>query len=159
MDFTPLIDPGHWEFWVAIGTILAILEVLDGSFFLLSLGVGAVLTALPVAFGVTDTSLIFGICAVIEVIVLMLLRSFLGPHLKVEETPSNVDALIGKKGIITESIDGIGDFGYVRVEAEEWRANSVDNQRLDTGTVVKVESISGATLTVSPTTDTESAEN
>ena len=38
MDFAPLFDPGHWEFWVAIGT-LAILEVLDGSFFLLSLGV------------------------------------------------------------------------------------------------------------------------
>ena len=151
MDFSPLFDPGHWEFWVAIGTLLAILEVLDGSFFLLSLGVGAILTAIPVALGVESTPAIFGICAIIEVIVLMSLRPFLGRNLKVDERPSNVDALIGKVGVVTNAIEGIGSSGYVRIGSEEWRAVGRGDARLDVGDVVRIESLSGATVTVSPT--------
>ena len=159
MDFAPLFDPGHWEFWVAIGTLLAILEVLDGSFFLLSLGVGAILTAIPVSLGVESTPAIFGICAVIEVIVLMSLRPFLGRNLKVEERPSNVDALIGKVGVVTQPIEGVGSFGYVRLGGEEWRANGQGDTHLDAGTVVRVDTLSGATVSVSATGEENVAES
>ena len=155
MDLNALIDPGHWEFWVAVGTVLAILEVIDGSFFLLSLGIGALFTAIPVAAGVNDTSLIFGICAVIEIAVLLLLRPFLGRHFRVDETPSNVDALIGQEAVVTEPIDGIISTGYVRVASEEWRATTHADIQIKAGTTVIVSALSGATLTVQLPAETD----
>ena len=150
MDLSNVFDPAHWQFWVAMGSILAILEVVDGSFFLFSLGVGAFITVIPVAAGLSETSLIFGTCAVIEIIVLIVLRPVLARSLKVQDKPSNVDALIGKKGVVTQGIEGFATIGYVRVESEEWRAITQDDLALEPGTSVQVQSVSGATLTVLP---------
>ncbi|MEE2788293.1 MAG: NfeD family protein [Myxococcota bacterium] len=148
MDIIALVHPSHWQFWIAIGTVLAILEVIDGSFFLLCLGIGALLTAIPAALGVTDTAVILSVCAGIEVGVFMTIRPILARRLHVEETPSNVNALIGKTCVVTQPIDGEIKIGYVRVESEEWRAVTSPSNRLAVGEMARVEGISGATLTV-----------
>ena len=148
MDMTALVHPSHWQFWVAIGTVLAILEVLDGSFFLLCLGLGALLTAIPSALGVNDTAVILSTCAGIEVGVLVTIRPFLARQFHVEETPSNVDALIGKTCIVTQGIEGVTKTGYVRVDGEEWRATTQPSTILAEGEMARVVSLSGATLSV-----------
>jgi len=138
----------HWEFWLGLGLLLAILEVIDGSFFLLSLGLGFMLTAIPAANGVESTSLLLASCAINQLIIFLLVRPLAMRSMSKDTHPTNANALIGKTGLVMESIDGETHPGYVRVESEEWRALASHPMILEKGDRVLVEKISGATLYV-----------
>lgn len=90
--------------------------------------------------------------ALVLVVVLSLLyifvgRSFIKERLTITTRATNVDALIGKKGMVTKKITK-DVVGQVKVEGEVWRAASDTN--IDAGSRVVVESVSGVTLTVKP---------
>jgi membrane protein implicated in regulation of membrane protease activity len=61
---------------------------------------------------------------------------------------TNVDALIGQTGYVTETIDPVSNTGRVRIGSDEWRGRA--DQIIEIGAQVRVVSISGATLTVEP---------
>ena len=54
----------------------------------------------------------------------------------------------GLKGMVIEEIDNIHAKGMVRVEREEWRAESVDEGVIPKGAKVEVVDISGTRLLV-----------
>jgi len=59
--------------------------------------------------------------------------------------PSNVEALVGSVGIITQGVTA-HSLGRVKVQSEEWRAEAASEFAV--GTRVRVQSIEGNTLTV-----------
>ncbi len=65
-----------------------------------------------------------------------------------------VDRLVGKIGLVTESVDWKENSGHVRVSQEVWPARSSDQVVLPQGTTVKVERVEGNHLYV--TADSES---
>lgn len=74
-------------------------------------------------------------------------RGFIKQKLTLTTKATNVDALIGKKGMVTKKITK-DTVGQVKVEGEVWRAAS--DTDIDAGSTVVVESVSGVTLTVKP---------
>ena len=60
-------------------------------------------------------------------------------------SPTNIDAVIGKHGIVYQAITR-NEAGLVRIEGEEWRARSGDD--IDEGEEVKVVGVRGVTLEV-----------
>ena len=67
---------------------------------------------------------------------------------------TNADSLIGRKGIVTESISNIYATGQVTVAGQEWTARTVDDDvTLEKGEMVIIRSISGVKLMVEKCTE------
>lgn len=66
-------------------------------------------------------------------------RKFLKP--KLEKT--NVDAIIGQQGHVTEDINNIDANGQVKLGGMYWTARSVSGAKIPKGTLVQVEYIEG----------------
>ena len=66
-------------------------------------------------------------------------KKFLKP--KLEKT--NVDAVVGQRGHVTEDIDNIDATGQVKLGGMYWTARSVSGEKIPRGTLVQVEHIEG----------------
>ncbi len=75
-----------------------------------------------------------------------LVRRFLRP--KVEKT--NVDAVIGSRGYVTEDIDNMDAVGQVKLGGMFWTARSEDGQIIPKGTLIEVTRIEGVRAFVTP---------
>jgi membrane protein implicated in regulation of membrane protease activity len=89
------------------------------------------------------------LAAALAILYFAVFRSWLKSRLAVHEQPSNVDAVLGKTGVVTKRI-GARDAGLVKVGAEEWRAELVDaaDAAREVGQTVTVSSVDGVTLKV-----------
>jgi len=61
---------------------------------------------------------------------------------------TNVDALIGRIGTVSERIDPVTGKGRVLVEGEDWRGASIMDTPIDAGDRVMVVRVEGTTLFV-----------
>lgn len=73
-------------------------------------------------------------------------RKMLNP--KLEKT--NVDAVVGQRGHVTEDIDNIDAIGQVKLGGVYWTARSVSGKPIPKGSLVQVERIEGVKAFVSP---------
>jgi membrane protein implicated in regulation of membrane protease activity len=148
MDLLTVIEPTHWTFWLGIAIALAILEVLDGSFFLLSLALGCLFPAVAAAMGLESVSALVGICVAGQLLVFFSVRPLFRRVMAGEHEMMNSDALVGRKAFVTQSIQGSQTPGYVKIGGEEWRAIGVANEALVAHVEVIVLEVSGSTVTV-----------
>ena len=134
--------------WLFIGIILLITEMFTTGFVLALIGIAAILTSVvSIVFKSVYIQLIaFGIF-------LVLLAIFIRPiFLKLffkSDKKSAVDALIGKESIVNEEINNLKGKGYIKIGADYWRAVSSNSEIIPKGTLVRIDSFSGITATVS----------
>ena len=85
----------------------------------------------------------------LALIYLAIFRSWLKAQLTVRNHPSNVDAVVGKTGVVTKRIAPF-EPGMVKVGDEVWRAElaGAEDAVRDPGVAVKVEAVEGVTLKV-----------
>jgi membrane protein implicated in regulation of membrane protease activity len=129
--------------------LLFVAEMIAPGFWLLSVAVGALAAGLValVLPGVLAPALTFAAGTLLS---LLGIRPFLLRHLHPtgSEIKTNVDALAGRLGIVSERIDPRTGKGRVLVEGEDWRAAALMDVPLETGTRVMVVRVEGATLFV-----------
>jgi membrane protein implicated in regulation of membrane protease activity len=144
---------GNWVNWllVIVGLVCVIIELALGALtgFDLAL-VGGSLTvggAIGLFTGSAQIGLLSG--GVLAFIYLALFRRWLRIKLTVKNQPSNVDALMGKTGIVTKKI-AVSEAGIVKVGSEFWRAElaHADDTARDVGATVKIEAVEGVTIKV-----------
>ena len=70
-------------------------------------------------------------------------------HRKDENRPSNADALIGRKGVVTDAI-AAGDYGRVKIDGDSWKACGENDQPIAKDTRVVVVSMASTIITVKP---------
>jgi len=140
-----------WQVWLIAGVLLLVAEMFTPGFWLACLAIGAfaagVLALLP-AVGTTLETVVFAATSLLSMAGIRpaLARRFrLGSGAGLR---TNVDALIGKTGVVTERIDPAGRPGRVLVEGENWRGTSADDTVLEPGTRVSVLQVDGTTLMV-----------
>lgn len=144
------VDMWLWLILVGAGLVLALLEMLMG-----------IDTGLDLVF--VGSSLILGgliswpfhswILTVIIVVVICIVYIFVGRRYvhrwtAVKKEKTNIDTIVGKKGIVVQSLNR-STGGIVKVGPEEWRA--VSDEELPEGTEIEVSAINGVTLTVKST--------
>lgn len=132
-------DP--WIIWVAIGIICIIIEIFTPGFLFLSFGVGAILTGLA---ALIIPSIVFQILtfAVITLIVFLLSRKFSKKLISADYEDTNVKALVGKTGKVTQKIPA-NEKGYVKIGGEEWAAVAKDNGEIAKDVQVTINDIEG----------------
>ena len=122
--------------WFAVGALAAmIVSLLEGALWLQA-----------VVFFLVSTGL------------LLCLRPLVRKHFTPKLTPTNVDAVIGAQGIVTEQIDNLSAKGRVKLGAMEWSARSAAGDPIPVGTQVKVNKIEGVKVFVTPASSTENKE-
>jgi membrane protein implicated in regulation of membrane protease activity len=67
-----------------------------------------------------------------------------------EDRGVGAQRLVGQTGTVLREIPGAGELGLVRVDREEWRAESLDGSPIPPGAAVKVADIQGTRVLVSP---------
>ena len=135
-----------WKFWLIVAGICFVIESFTIGFLVFWFGIGA-LAALVASLFISN----IWIQSLIFIIVSSLLLIFTKPIVKkfVKEKdiiPTNVYSIIGKEGIVVESIDTINGVGKVKVNGELWSATSLEN--IEKGTKVKVLKVNGVKLEV-----------
>jgi len=133
--------------WMIAGLVLLILEIFVGSFFLMWIGAGALLTALA-ALLFTQAWVQWLVFAIVSAILLVVSRPFVRSiHARVT-VPSNVDSLIGQQAVVLQEINDQANTGRVRIRSDEWRARS--DSVIEADSRVIVTGVEGTTLLVKP---------
>lgn len=125
---------------VALGGFAGFDLVLIGSAFVIGGGVG-------LATGSAGIGLM--VASVLCVGYIVLGRRWVRTRLKPRETPSNADALIGMRGVVTVRVAAL-EPGHVKVRDEVWRAVPAAGAAgpFEPGAVVTVDQVDGVTLQV-----------
>jgi len=136
-----------WLVWAILAAIFVVGEIFTAGFFLLWLGVGAAAAALLAYLGLVPAYQ-WGAFTVVSGVLVILSRKFAQKVTKESPEKVGADRVIGRTGVVLERIDPETDSGRVRVDKEEWRAESIGGDAIEEGEKVEVVGISGAHLIV-----------
>ena len=144
-----LIDTWLWAAFVVVGLLMILLELFIGvetGFDLVMLGSALILSGLLTCF--TGSWLVTAITAsAFCALYVGVGRKYIKAKMKVGGTKTNVDAIIGKSGIVKSSI-GKNTNGMVKIGNEEWRARSEGDVNIEEGEYITVVDVTGVTLIV-----------
>lgn len=136
-----------WLIFAIVGLLFAFVELVlnvQTGFDLVFIGsafiIGGLVTYPAHSWLVTAT-----VTSVICVAYLAIGRSYVHRWSQVKKTRTNIDAIIGRRGIVLRSIARNVD-GLVKVGNEQWKATSEED--IKKGTEVNVNGVRGATITV-----------
>lgn len=133
--------------WAALALIFFIAEIFTAGFFLVCFGIGAAAAALLAALGI-DVLWQFVAFIGVSLVALAFLRPFAKNMSTHVPNPGGIDRVVGKQAVVLEAIDPLAATGRVRIEREEWRADSIDGHLIAKDAVVKVVSVSGTRVLV-----------
>lgn len=141
------MDAWFWM-WVILAVALSAAEIFTAGFFLLPIGIGAGLAAVANYFGLSSTvqwMTFLGSAAVL----FFLMRGFADRLTHEPPQRMGADRLIGKRGRVIEALVPHSPLGTVRVEREEWKAETPDDTPVPEGREIEVLAIEGSHLIVS----------
>ena len=137
--------PGIVWIWLAAVVIFLILELMTPTLIFACFVVGSLVSGAVGFFYPENYYLQIGVFVGISVILLPLTRTLAKKITRESPQKSNVDALIGKVGLVTKAIDpDLG--GQVRLEGEVWMATA--NEGIEVDSKVTVTSVSGTKVHV-----------
>jgi len=144
---------GMWVNWLLIigGIVCVIVELALGAMTGLDLALIGGSLAIGGGIGFLAGSEKIGLLAAggLALVYLAIFRTWLKAKLTVKNHPSNIDAIVGRTGVVTKRI-ALHEPGMVKVGDEVWRAElaNAGEAARDLGAEVKVESVEGVTLRV-----------
>ena len=118
--------------WFAVGALIALFAALAGAAVWLQVGLFLVFS-----------------CALLALL-WPLTKKFLNPG----HVATNIDSIIGSQGLVTEQINNVTAQGQVKLGSMYWTARSTSGDPISTGTRIKVDSIEGVKVFVTPAEET-----
>ncbi|MBN1224630.1 MAG: NfeD family protein [Candidatus Aminicenantes bacterium] len=136
-----------WWIWMIIAAVFLVGEIFTAGFFLICFVFGAVAAGILGLLGVG-----FGWQLAVFVLISGLLfvssRRLAERFSKKQPPGIGADRFIGKRGIVLEGIDNRLNTGRVRLDKEEWRADSEADEIIPVGSRVEVVRLDGTHLVV-----------
>ena len=135
--------------WLGIAVFFFLAELFTAGFVLAAFGVGAAAAAL-VAFVGLDLPWQLVTFIVVSAVAVLLSRRFADRVTGQQAQGVGIDRVLHKRAVVLETIDPVSATGRVRVEREEWRADSLTGQTIPSGAIVEVTGVVGTRLQVKP---------
>lgn len=134
--------------WNIIALLLLIIEATTVGFIYIFFSIGCFISSL-VSLLTPSIGIQVIIMCITSIVGIIYCRKILQKHFEVnkEIKSSNINAIIGKNGIVTKAITS-NNIGLVKVEGEVWSAISIDSNTLVEGTNIIVAGINGVKLIV-----------
>lgn len=136
-----------WWIWIILAAFFVVVEVFTAGFFILWFGIGAAIAGILALLGV---SVVWQWVAFVIVsgVLFVISRRFAERFTKKQPPGIGADRFIGKIGIVLEDINNIENVGRVRIDKDEWRADSESDGVIPKGTKVIVTRLDGTHLVV-----------
>jgi membrane protein implicated in regulation of membrane protease activity len=142
-----------WQVWIVLSALLLIAEMFAPGFWLASVAVGCLAAGIAglLPIGLVGQILVFTGSSLLSLFGLrpVLVRRFL--HSRGTEVRTNVEALVGKSGVVVRRFDPVTRIGRVVVDGEDWRGALLEASSgppLEPGTRIIVVQVDGTTLVV-----------
>ena len=138
-----------WLIWFILAALFIVGEIFTAGFFILWFGVGAAAAGLCALLGLGPLWqwLVFVIASGVLVAVS---RKFANRVTKEQPPGIGADRFVGMVGMVLEDIDNVNNTGRVRMNKEEWRAESENDNVILKNTKVKVIKVEGTHLIIEP---------
>jgi membrane protein implicated in regulation of membrane protease activity len=138
-----------WQVWAVVAVLGLILELSSGDFFIMCFAIGACGAAIVSPFANIYVQL--AVFVVITAISIFVVRPFALRYLHKadDDRVSNVDAMIGQQGRVSETIQA-GGYGRVAIGGDDWKAVSSSSDEIPVGTRVRVVKVERIIITVEP---------
>ena len=139
----------EYYYWLIAAIVLVILEIMTAGFGVICFAIGAAFAALVSGLGGTLTWQV-----VVFVVVSMLAFIFLRPVVirfldkKSKNVKTNAEALIGRRGVVSECIDAEQHTGRVAIDGDDWKAVSEDGSVIEKGADVEIVKLDSIIVTV-----------
>lgn len=138
-----------YQIWLIVAIVLVILEIMTAGFGVICFAIGAVFSALIAGLGGNITWQIV-VFAVVSLLTFIFLRPVVIRFLdkKSKDVRTNADAVVGRKGVVSERIDAEQHTGRVAVDGDDWKAVSEDGSVIEKGVTVEIVKLDSIILTV-----------
>lgn len=138
-----------WQIWVIISLALVILEIFTPGFVVICFSFGGAGAAIASACGLALVWQI-SIFALVSALIFFFVRPLVTRLFfrRKKETLTNIDAIIGRIAIVSEEIDPKTNTGRVKLDGDDWKAESEDGNPHESGERVCIVSRDGITVKV-----------
>lgn len=134
--------------WLLLMVIFAIVEGVTVGLASIWFAVGA-LAALLVSLACGNFWVQCLVFVAVSLVTLLLVRPLTAKHFQPRDhIPTNVDSLIGRSGVVTQTIDNLAGTGQVRLGGQVWTARSDSGASIPEGSTVIAVRIEGVRLFV-----------
>ena len=138
-----------WHIWIIIALVFVIIEMFTSGFAVMCISIGCLFGAVASAIDweLKWQLLVFAIgTALAFMTVRPLVYKFF--YNKSHEVKTNMDALVGRKALVTERIEGELHPGRVKVDGDDWKAVSLEAEAIEVGEAVEITAINSVIVTV-----------
>jgi membrane protein implicated in regulation of membrane protease activity len=144
------MDFFQWHWWAGLAIVLFIAEIFIPGFFLVCLGIGCVGGSLLAGLGLGAGAQLLAF-SVFSLISFFTIRPLLMKRMfKDNDVRTNMEALVGQVGKVTQDFDPGLRLGRVAVGGDDWRAESTSDHPLRIGDLVKIMRVDSNTVIVKP---------
>jgi membrane protein implicated in regulation of membrane protease activity len=144
MDF--ILDK-MWLMWAIVAMAFIVGEIFTAGFFLMWFGIGAVAAAIMAFLGL-GIPWQLGTFVVVSTVLFASTRRLADKITKEQPPGTGADRLIGKTGVVLEEIDNFKNTGKVRIDKDEWRADSATDETIPADERIVVTGVEGVHLIV-----------
>ena len=139
-----------WHVWLIVALIFFLIEIFTNGIAVICFTFGAIAAALIAGLGgnITWQVIFFAVVSLLSLIFIRPILTKLFNKSGSKEVKTNADALIGRVGIVTETIDNEKDSGRVRIDGDYWKAVSLSGEVISEGASVKVIKLDSIIITV-----------
>ena len=131
--------------WVILASVILFGEIISLGLTTIWFAIGALCSAL-LAYLDINVYIQLIVFILVSLVLLVLLRKFAKKVLNTSRQCTNVDTLIGSKGIVTKEIDSLNYEGRINIQGQDWKAKSDEN--IGKSECVEVVGIQGVSLIV-----------
>lgn len=130
--------------WLAIILLLVVIEISTVQLTTVWFVVSGIISMIISIF-INSIEIEFAIFVIGGILLLFTTRPYLMKKLKVKESRTNLDRVIGMNGVVTQDIEKLSP-GEVKVDGKRWTA--IANEEIKKGKVVEILKIEGVKLKV-----------
>jgi len=138
-----------WHIWVIVALLFVIVEIFTTGFAVMCISFGCLFGAAASAleWDVKWQLLAFAVGTVLAFMTVRpLVYKFF--YKKGQEVKTNAEALVGRRAIVTERIEGELHPGRVKIDVDDWKAVCESAEPIEVGAAVEVTAINSVILTV-----------
>jgi len=137
------------QWWLIAAILLFILEVITPGFVLANFGVASLIAGIAAWLGASLTVqvVVFVVSCLASFVTLrpLLHKTILRGQ---KQTRTNVDALVGRMGRVTDAIPQAPEVGRVQIDGDSWQAMSVHGAPILAGATVRIIRVDSTTVIV-----------
>ena len=134
--------------WLILLIALVVVELATMGLTTIWFAAGSLVATVAAAVG-APLYLQIALFLIVSVLMLVFTRPVAVKYFNRDRVKTNVDSVIGRKGIVTGKIDNLQGCGQVTLNGQEWTARSLsEGQTIQEGSVVVIREVRGVKLIV-----------